>query len=92
MLLCVHCVDLSKLASLDSRLRERYRNSSPDPDVTWLLGSAVAAYYAADDMYYRAKIIGFDDEGIEVGITQQLSSYCHHNVGCLSVMLQNLAK
>jgi len=31
-----------------------------------LLGSAVAAYYAADDMYYRAKIVGFDDDGIEV--------------------------
>jgi len=36
--------------------------------VTWLLGSAVAAYYATDDMYYRAKIVGFDDDGIEVSL------------------------
>jgi len=63
---CVRCIDLSQLKSLDSRLRERYTRSSPDPDVTWLLGSAVAAYYAADDMFYRAKIVGFDDDGIEV--------------------------
>jgi len=68
MLLCVHCVDLSQLASLDSRLRDRYSRSSPDPDVTWSLGSAVAAYYATDDMYYRAKIVGFDDAGIEVSL------------------------
>jgi len=58
--------DLSQLASLDKRLHERYYHSSPDPDVTWSLGSAVAAYYAADDMYYRAKIAGFDDDGIKV--------------------------
>jgi len=54
------------LSSLDTRLRERYSRSSPDRDVTWMLGSAVAAYYEADDMFYRAKIIGFDDDGIEV--------------------------
>jgi len=57
---------LSQLASLDKQLHDRYYDSSVDPDVTWLLGSAVAAYYAADDMYYRAKIVDFDDDGIKV--------------------------
>ena len=51
---------------LDSRLRERYSESAPDPNVTWLLGSAVAAYY--DDMFYRAVIVDFDDNGIEVSV------------------------
>ena len=64
--MCVNCTDLSHFASLDSRLRDRYSNSPPELNVTWLLGSAVAAYYVADDVFYRAKIVGFEDDGIEV--------------------------
>jgi len=52
------------LVSLDTRLQQRYAHSSPDPAVTWSLGSAVAAYY--EEMFYRAKIVGFHDDGIEV--------------------------
>ena len=60
--------DVNELVSLDSRLQQRYAYSPPDPDVTWSLGSAVAAYY--DEMFYRAKIVGFDDDGIEVLVLQ----------------------
>ena len=63
-LLLWRCADPSQLGSLDCRLRERYTGSTADPNVTWVLGAAVAAYYS--DMFYRAKIVGFDDTGIEV--------------------------
>ena len=64
--------DVNELLSLDTRLQQRYAHSLPDPDVTWSFGSAVAACY--DELFYRAKIIGFDDDGIEVLFLHNLSA------------------
>ena len=65
---------MSQLATLDSQLQSRYARSPLNPDVTWSLGSAVAAFY--DDCLYRAKIVGFDDDGIEVLRTAVLKCVC----------------
>lgn len=63
------------METLDAELRARYIDSSPDPDVTWMLGSAVAAYYAPDNMYYRGRIVGFDDDGIEVSHSHSFTDF-----------------
>ena len=66
---------VNELVTLDSRLQQRYVHSFSEPDVTWSLGSAVAAYY--EEMFYRAKIVGFVDDGIEVLLLFTPSVHTH---------------
>jgi len=62
----VNCTDLSLFPSLLSRLHARYSNSPPEVNVMWMLGSAVAAYHIPHNVFYRAQIVGFEDDRIQV--------------------------
>ena len=50
------------------RVHNRYGKSKPQSNVTWKIGCPVAASYREDAglKFYRAKIVGFDDKGIQV--------------------------
>jgi len=50
--------DLCQCVSLDSPQCEQYSKSAPNPDFSWLVGSAVEAYQELS--------VDMDDSGIEV--------------------------
>lgn len=59
--------DLRPLSDLVDRVQKHYRNTMPESNNTvWTLGQPVAAQFLEDDQFYRAKLVRFHDNGIEV--------------------------
>jgi Tudor domain len=60
------CLDLSSFKSIINRVQKHYSKTKPQSTVTWKVDCPVAALFADDGSFYRAKVIGFDDKGIKV--------------------------
>lgn len=57
---------LNRLVDLMQELKEEYQHSHPDASRVWGIGDECVAQYSADGRWYRAKIIGIDEDRVEV--------------------------
>ncbi|XP_064488193.1 RING finger protein 17-like isoform X2 [Ornithodoros turicata] len=58
--------DIAKYKDMKAELNRVYSSQPPQPVRTVRRGQACIARYAADHMYYRAKVLGVGEAGIEV--------------------------
>lgn len=58
--------NLNRLTGLMQELNAEYQHSHPDASRVWEIGNECVAQYSADGCWYRAKIIGADEDRVEV--------------------------